>query len=130
MVDDNSYDKDNETNFINYHHAEINKELVDYYRGLISLRKNYEAFRRAEYKDVSFKDFKNNPFALEYKLKYKGEEFIILLNANPELNLNVNLPEGEWDVLIDENSAGITSLKTVNGQLSINKSSGLVLKKK
>jgi pullulanase/glycogen debranching enzyme len=129
-IDDNSYDKDNETNYINYHHAEINKELLDYYRGLISLRKNYEAFRRAAYKDVSFIDFKNNPFALEYKLKYKGEEFIVLLNANPELNMNVKLPEGEWDVLVDENSAGTTSLKTVKDQLPINNSTGVVLKKK
>lgn len=130
MIDHNSYNKDNETNYLNYHHAEINKELLDYYRGLISLRKNFEAFRRANYKDVIFMDFKEKPFTLGYNLKYKSDEFIVLLNANPELNLNVNLPEGEWYILVDENSAGITSLKTVKGQLSINKSTGVVLKKR
>jgi pullulanase/glycogen debranching enzyme len=130
MIDHNSYDKDNETNYINYHHAEINRELVDYYRGLISLRRNYEAFRRAVYTDVSFVDFKNNPLALEYKLKYKGEEFVVLLNANPKLNLDVNLPGGEWEVLIDENSAGVTLLRTISDNISVLPSSGIVLKKK
>jgi pullulanase len=130
MIDDNSYNKDNETNYINYNHAKINEELLDYYRGLISLRKNFEAFRRANYNDVSFMKFKEKPFALGYNLKYKGDEFIILLNANPKLNLDVNLPEWEWDILVDENSAGITILKTVKGQLSVNNSTGIVLKKK
>ena len=130
MIDDNSYDKDNETNYINYHHAEINKDLLDYYRGLISLRKNFEAFRRAKYQDVSFIDLKDRPFSLGYFLKYKNNEFIVLLNADPKLSLEVNLPEGNWDVLVDENSAGTTPLETVKGQLSINTSTGIVLMKK
>jgi pullulanase len=130
MIDHNSYDKDNETNYINYHHAEINRELVDYYRGLISLRRDYEAFRRTLYNDVSFVDFKNNPLALEYKLKYNGEEFVVLLNSNPELNLDVNLVKGEWEVLVDETSAGVTPLRTISDNISVLPSSGIVLKKK
>jgi pullulanase/glycogen debranching enzyme len=47
MIDHNSYEKDNETNYINYNHAEINEELFDYYKGLIELRKRFEAFRRS-----------------------------------------------------------------------------------
>ena len=130
MIDDNSYDKDNETNYMNYHHAEINKVLLDYYRGLISLRKNFETFRRAKYQDVSFIDFKDRPFSLGYFLKYKNNEFIVLLNADPKLSLEINLPEGNWDVLVDENSAGTTPLETVKGQISINTSTGIVLMKK
>ena len=130
MIDDNSYDKDNETNYINYHHAEINKDLLDYYRGLISLRKNFEAFRRAKYQDVSFIDLKDRPFSLGYFLKYKNNEFIVLLNADPKLSLEINLPEGNWDVLVDENSAGTTPLETVKGQISIITSTGIVLMKK
>jgi hypothetical protein len=94
------------------------------------LRRDYEAFRRTLYNDVSFVDFKNNPLALEYKLKYKGEEFVVLLNANTELNLDVNLVKGEWEVLVDETSAGVTPLRTISDNISVLPSSGIVLKKK
>jgi pullulanase len=130
MIDDNSYNKDNETNYINYYHAEINKELVDYYKGLISLRKSYEAFRRANYKDVSFMEFKDKTFAIGYNLKYKNDEFIVVMNANPKTKLDISLAQGEWEVLVDENSAGTSPLDTVKGQLTVKNSTGMVLKKK
>jgi pullulanase/glycogen debranching enzyme len=130
MIDHNSYEKDNETNYINYNHAEINEELFDYYKGLIELRKRFEAFRRSKYKDVSFIKLVNNPFALGYHLKYKDEDFFTLLNANPNEVLNFNLPEGEWNLLVDEKTAGIVPLKTIQGTVTINSTSGIVLKKK
>ena len=130
MIDHNSYDKDNETNYINYNHAKINEELINYYKGLIELRKKYEAFRRADYKNVTFYDFKKNPFAMSYSVKYKKDVFFILLNADPKSEFEYDLPEGEWDVVVDENSAGTTSLKTVNGKILINSSTGTILKKK
>ena len=130
MIDHNSYDKDNETNYINYHHAEINKELVDYYQGLISLRKNFEAFRRANYNDVKFMEFKGNPFAIGYNLQYKNDEFMVVLNANPKESLDVDLPSGKWEVLVDENLAGIKPISTVADKLTLNISTGIVLKKK
>ena len=35
-MDHNSYEKDNETNYLNYKHVELNNELYDYYGGLIA----------------------------------------------------------------------------------------------
>ncbi len=54
IIDHNSYEKDNETNYINYNQVKINQDLFNYYKGLIELRKKYEAFRRADYSDVIF----------------------------------------------------------------------------
>ena len=65
-LDHNSYEKDNETNYINYHHADFNKELVDYYKGLILLRNTFPAFRRAMYENISFFNVYDNDFALGY----------------------------------------------------------------
>ncbi len=109
MIDHNSYEKDNETNYINYEQAKINSDLLNYYKGLIELRKEYEAFRRADYSDVIFFDLKKNPFALGYLLKYKNEEFVVLFNSDPKSVIEINLPDGEWEVLVDENVAGINS---------------------
>jgi len=130
MIDHNSYDKDNETNYINYNHASINKELLDYYAGLIELRKKFESFRRADYKDLSFIDFKKNPFAVGYNLKYKGDEFIVFFNANPKIALEAELPEGDWHVLADENTAGVNPIKSLQKKIMLNASTGIVLKKR
>jgi pullulanase len=130
MIDHNSYEKDNETNYINYGHAKINEELFNYYKGLIELRINYEAFRRADYKDVTFINFKESHFALGYSVKFKDEEFIVLFNADTKSALEAKLPEGDWDVIVDENSAGIKTLKTLDKKITLDSSSGIVLKKK
>ncbi len=85
MIDHNSYDKDNETNYINYDHAKINEDLLNYYKGLIELRKKYEAFRRADYEQVNFFDVKDNPFAMGYMLDFNSDKFIVLFNASTEI---------------------------------------------
>ncbi len=98
MIDHNTYDKDNEVNYINYHHAQLNKDLLEYYQGLIELRKTFESFRRAKYEDVTFFDIKDNPFAVGYSVNYKDESFLVLMNANPKMPEEFILPKGEWDV--------------------------------
>ena len=130
MIDHNSYEKDNETNYINYEHAKINKDLLNYYKGLIKLRRKYEAFRMSEYNDVTFLDLKQHPLALGYLVKYKDEEFLVLINADAKSSLEFELQRGEWDVLVDENVAGIKSIKTLQKKITLTNSTGIVLKKK
>lgn len=130
MIDHNSYEKDNETNYINYNHSEINKELFDYYKGLIELRKKYHAFRRANYEDVIFHNVKGNPFAISYELKFKDEHFFVAMNANPQMAQQINLPKGEWEILVDPTKAGTKTIKVVKNKIEIEPTSGFVLKKK
>jgi pullulanase/glycogen debranching enzyme len=130
MIDHNSYDKDNETNYINYEHANINKDLVYYYKGLIKLRTYYEAFRRATYEQVQFFDVKDNPFALGYSLEYKNDTFIVLFNANRNISENFILPKGEWYVLVNSENAGIESMGNIDSKVNLAPSTGIVLKKK
>jgi len=130
MIDHNSYDKDNETNYINYNHAKINQELFNYYKGLIELRKKYEVFRRANYNDVKFFNLKEKPFALGYSVKHKDEEFVVLFNADPKSSLEVNLPDGEWEVLADDQQAGIQPIKSAHQKITLGGSTGMILKKK
>ena len=130
MIDHNSYDKDNETNYINYKHAKINEELLNYYKGLIQLRKKYDTFRRADYDDVDFIKIENNPFALGYQVKFNNDVFLVLLNANPKVKEKFILSEGEWNILVNSATAGIESRGTVKEQIVIEPSSGYVLKMK
>jgi len=129
-IDHNSYEKDDVTNYINYEHAKVNEELLNYYKGLIQIRNNYEAFRRTDYDKVTFFEIEDNEFALAYHLKYNDDEFIVLFNANPEIKEEFYLPPGNWNVLADENSAGIKVLNEISGAVVLNPSTGMILKKK
>jgi len=129
-IDNNSYDKDNSTNYMNYKHAEINSDLVDYYKGLIALREKYPAFRRANYNNVIFYNTNDNPFALGYHLNYKDEHFIILFNADREKPESFDLPEGEWEILADKDKAGVEQLGVLSEKVELQPSTGMVLLKK
>lgn len=129
MIDHNSYNKDNETNYINYNHADTNEDLLDYYKGLISLRKEYSAFRRAKYEEVTFYDIKDNDFALGFHISHGRNEFIVLLNAHPKMKEELHLPSGEWNILVNKDKAGLKILDTINSIVILEPSTGMVLKK-
>ncbi len=129
-LDHNSYNKDNETNYINYKHAAVNKELFDYYKGLIQLRKTYGAFRHAEYDQIKFGDSKETPFAFGYLLEHEGNTFIVAFNADKEKSVSFDLPKGEWQVLVNKDKAGIETINNVFLKIDLDPSTGMVLKKK
>ena len=129
-LDHNSYEKDNETNYINYHHSDFNKELVDYYRGLILLRKTFPTFRRAAYENISFFKIYDNDFALGYSLNYDKDEFIVLFNAAQKTDEEFKLPEGNWDILVNPLYAGITKLGDAVEKIVVKPVSGFVLRKR
>jgi len=124
-IDHNSYNKDNETNYIIYEHAKINKELVDYYKGLISLRKTFAAFRHAEYENIIFSDHPKSKFGFSYILKHEKDEFIVLFNADPKQILEFTLPAGRYHVLVDKNSAGIKTIYEVQDMIKLETTSGM-----
>ena len=130
MIDHNSYDKDNETNYINYNHAKINGDLLAYYKGLIKFRKHFEAFRKAKHEQVHFFDVNDNPFAMGYLLDYDSSNFIVLFNANTAMDEEFLLPEGEWDILANSETAGIEPLGSVSSKIILHPSTGIILKKK
>ncbi len=129
MVDHNTYNKDNDVNYINYDIASQNQELVDYYKGLINLRKSYKAFRHADYDKIEFFTNNKNEFFLGYKVKHKNEEFLVYFNANPKDEVDIKLPKGEWEIIVNEDVAGIETIKKVKNGINIPSVSGCVLRK-
>ncbi|MBP9121068.1 MAG: pullulanase, partial [Ignavibacterium sp.] len=126
MIDHNTYDKDNEVNYINYNHAKMNQDLWDYYKGLIELRKEFKSFRRAEYDEVKFISVHDNDFALGYEVNHEDEDFVVLFNAHPLKEVVCELPKGKWEVLVNSDKSGIKAIETVSGIITIPTSSGFV----
>jgi pullulanase len=129
-MEHNSYNKDNETNYINYKHAEINKELFNYYHGLIALRKRYNVFRYASYDDIIFRDHSESRFAFSYELNYENEHFIVLFNADTNKEIEFILPQNTFDVLVDKDNAGIEPLNEIQGKVRLEIKTGMILRKK
>ncbi|WKZ68812.1 MAG: alpha-amylase family glycosyl hydrolase [Melioribacteraceae bacterium] len=129
QIDHNTYNKDNDVNYINYDHVDINYGLFDYYRGLIELRKTYSAFRHADYENINFIENKRTPFSFAYTVSHETDEFLVLFNADRKIKTEYSLPEGKWEVLVNSKYAGTKVLETVDGIYKVEVSSGAVLKK-
>lgn len=133
QIDHNSYNKDNETNWLNFEHKELNRELFDYYRGLIELRNTYPAFRRTPSEQIQFLPTKTR-FAIGYLLPKTEEKestsFIVMMNANPQKKADFKLPEGTWRKVVDEKRSGSEIFgDPVTGAVQIPARTVLVLKR-
>ena len=127
-MDHNSYEKDNNTNYINFEHPEINHELLDYYKGLIKLRNENELLRHAKPHQIKFYKTEND-FQLAFTIKDSSKEFLILINASEKV-MKFSFPEKKYKVLVNPDSAGINILSTISDRINILPKSGYILTSK
>ncbi len=125
QVDHNSYNKDNETNWLNWDEKDINSELVDYYKGLIQLRKEYPEFRHSKPEDFKFFDV-GEQVALAFELQ---NTIIVAMNGDPKKDLEINLPEGVWKIIVDGEKVDLKSNKIITEKLTVKPTNGVVLLK-
>ena len=105
-IDHNSYNKDNETNYLDYTQRDLNRPLYNYYKGLTALRAQWTAFVNAPKNATKFLPTQDE-FFIAYTLKNtpgagKAKEFLVLLNGNPEKPGLFELPKGEWTLLAND----------------------------
>ena len=119
LGEDNSYCSSKELNQLDWKRMYEYEELINYYKGLIEVRKSF----------IGFYDFSEN-FALNivflnnlpkkvvaYRIKGINEkddwkEVIVILNASME-EVRIQLDTCEWKVLVDEKSANSKGLKFI-----------------
>lgn len=125
-IDHNSYNKDDETNWLNWDEKEMNAELVDFYKDLIQLRKNNTEFRYSEPDDFNFLDV-GDKVVLAYVLQNK---FLVAMNGDLYDDIEIELPDREWEYVLS--TTNIDDGSFINGKniTIIPPTSGLVLKKR
>ncbi len=126
-LDHDSYEKDDETNWLNYKHKNMNIDLVNYYAGLARMRTKFAAFRRAKESDISWLPSTNSK-ALGWIIKKAGT-IIVLANGNNSQPATFTLPAGRWKVITNGKMAGTSRLKTASGTITVPPTTGIVLKK-
>ncbi|MDR2176465.1 MAG: type I pullulanase, partial [Treponema sp.] len=120
----NSYNAPDSINKIVWENAAAYREVVNYYAGLIRLRKAHPAFRMDAKADMDKIEFLRKADALV--------AFVIAGNANgdswPAVLVAYNggsgertleLPGGSWTQVVDAARAGVDSLGTVTGALRV-----------
>lgn len=125
---ENTYNKPDSINKLDYSRMEDYADVVNYYRGLIEFRKHHASLRmfRKSVVDENYHWLENReiyrPGVIAYQLdKVKGEvaeNIIVIYNSNKNAE-TVNLPSGEWKICVNEHTAGTTPLGTVSGSVSV-----------
>jgi pullulanase len=121
-LDHNSYEKDNETNWLNWNHKVLNIELVTFYKNLITIRKAYPALRNSDLSDITFLNA-SDMHGVGFHLHPLGEkQLVVLLNGNNSESVKFDLPVGDWEALISTNDdSELSILSATSGTILIQK---------
>jgi pullulanase len=140
----NSYNQPDAVNMINWDLKRTNVDIFNYYRGLISLRKMHPMFRMKTREAVSANlEFLDDDLGMRlpsrcvgYRLKRGSsgdawEEVLVLYNPNPAA-VTFSIPDGAWTIVVDDDEAGTTEVKTgtgsvADGKVKVPRISGMVL---
>lgn len=131
-IDHNSYQKDNETNWLNFKVLELNRDLYDYYRGLIEIRLSSPALRKAQPQEISFDHF-DNPLLLSFYVSGTSSgdmfDYYIILNANWSDSISHHLPQGSWELIANKQIASSQAIDILSGSIKVPAKSGVILRK-
>lgn len=131
-IDHDSYNKDDETNWLNFNEIQLNNNLFEYYKGLIDLRLQSPAIRKAEPEEINFKVY-DDPLHITFSIDGKSSgdmyDYFVSLNANTEKGHEITLPGKYWELVVDHKMAGSDTIKSVQNKYTVAPSSGVVLRK-
>ncbi len=134
---ENSYNLPDKINAIDWKRKVTHKDVFDYYRGLISLRRMHPAFRMKSGSDIR-RNLAFLPMPSAHMVGYcingaevgdSAEWLVVLFNATAKPQ-SVVLPESGWNVLVDAEHAGNKVIRRIKGnQCEVAARSALVLAK-
>ena len=113
--DENSYISPDSVNSIKWNRKTEFMNVYNYYKGLIEIRKSHKLFRMTSVEQIEkHLSFLNNTpkNTVAFNLKDDNEEIIVIFNANNE-STTVAIPEGEWNVILNENIAGNNAISSI-----------------
>lgn len=131
-IDHNSYQKNNKTNWLNFDDLKLNRDLFDYYQGLIEIRKKSPALRKCKPDEISF-DYPVNPLLLSFNINGNSSgdmyDYYVILNGNSHTYENHKLPSGAWEVIADHEITSSHVIDILNKSVNIPAQSGILLRK-
>ncbi len=132
--DHNSYQSPDEVNWMDWERKYRYREVFEYYRGLIALRKAHPAFRMGTADEIRhhLRFLPTAPGLVAYMLRDHAngdpwETIVVIFNADSQ-ERKVSLPGHDWVVVVDGHRAGSDMLRQFEGDIvSVPSRSALVL---
>lgn len=146
--DHNSYTSPDNINMIRWENADRYREIIDYYAGLIRLRKEFPAFRQTRKEDIenSIEILKAGDMGVSFVIKEqrlnrepgisirrtendeKYTHFFIAYNAdNKPMTFDLPSDVRNWKQLVNSKRAGIETLAEFSGSVTLDALSMTVL---
>ena len=131
----NSYKSPDSINAIDWNLKDTNRELFDYYRELIKLRKAHPAFRMTTAADIARHlkfDKTSEPCFISYTLTDHAngdqwKEIKVIFNGN-DTAIETRIPSGRWTVIARDGKINAEGLSTVKGgKITVEPRSALIL---
>ena len=129
--DHNSYRSPDRVNSLKWDtlDTEPYRKNVAYYKGLIQFRKSHPALRistKAEAQKWVHPIRYPNPHVTAFQVEEQQQELFLVFNADTRA-VYVPLPEGKWDIVIQNDIAGTVSLGTAESSVMVEPISTMVL---
>lgn len=130
-MDHNSYEKDNETNWLNFSDLKVNRSLFEYYQGLIDIRKTSPALRKSKPEEICF-DYYGDPLLLSFYISGESTndlyDYYIILNGSSQYH-EQPLTAGGWEVLANNQISSAQTIDVINKKAQVPAQSGILLRK-
>ena len=117
----NSFKSSDDINALDWDLKYRNQEIVNYFKGLINLRKCHPAFRMNNYNDIqnNLEFLPNMPEnVVTYMLKNNANNdswktIMVIFNANKS-SAAISVPNNPWCLVVDELTAGLEPIKLID----------------
>ncbi len=120
IYEGNSYRSPDSTNSIKWNKRTENKEVIQYYKGLVEFRKAHCALRMTKSEELrKYLNFYGllEPNIVVFELNNPADNRILIIyNANNGYR-KILIPEGEWKVCAKGNRAGTQVLEVIHGPI-------------
>ncbi len=133
--DDNSYQSNDATNSLKYKQRVTYATTLNYFKGLISLRKAHPAFRMATSaavkKNLTF--LNTGASVIAYKLNGSGAGdkwgTIVVVHNSGKSTASVTMPGGKatWKVVVNGDKAGVATLQTLKAITKVSVPAGTTM---
>lgn len=121
--EENSYNSPDYLNNINWEDltpGSAQKNVRDYYKGLIAFRKAHPVLRLADKDEIEYRtDFLAVPRYDLIVYTLTGENETLLVIYNPLDDVDVTLPEGRWELRVNGEVAGDDVLEVCEGSVNV-----------
>ncbi|MDL2292468.1 type I pullulanase [Acholeplasma sp. OttesenSCG-928-E16] len=124
--DHNSYQSPDSVNQIRWNLKVENKEVNDYYKGLIAFRKAHPSLRMADAQNINDNlrfVYRDTRGFIAYSITNDSSNdpiktILVLHNSNTS-DIKVTLPSGNWNVYVNGTTAGNDIIETVSNEIII-----------